>query len=355
MMSKKKILRSDKGKPKIGEKNRPEKVETFDSSVTDELSDSSDKLELSNSTENSIYQVESESVSFDNLNPITKTSNDVVPKTSSISISKLDENNHALVFWVKENAFSVVSIFCVHSKRGEPVSEGVEYDISYGKKIYRGNVKCKESSCLNEQKKQIDLLKKENFVLKKKIVDLTEAYDYEQKQKSEYEDKIERLNIRIEQFEQTFRKDDIEKILKMSQIFQSLFNPRENEQFVQLVPLAENLTEIMVQPVVKSSVMDLIESCKEKQGGSTFRRIIQLLIPDITTWKGKTAKQIKEEFSHISFDDDEDAVAQNRERIGEDDEMNLNLSETDSDPKLEKITWQFVSDFETEQKMNIYF
>ena len=64
----------------------------------------------------------------------------------------------------------------------------------------------KESSCLNEQKKQIDFLKKENFVLKKKIVDLTEAYDYEQKQKSEYEDKIERLNIRIEQFEQTFSK-----------------------------------------------------------------------------------------------------------------------------------------------------
>lgn len=78
------------------------------------------------------------------------------------------------------------------------------------------------------------------------------------------------------------------RILKLSKIFQAIFE-NENEDDLNIVPLSKKYSNFFVKPIVRLSLINLVNNFKDTQAISVFR----ILIPNFLDISTKTVKQIK--------------------------------------------------------------
>ncbi|RNA19519.1 hypothetical protein BpHYR1_030678 [Brachionus plicatilis] len=175
------------------------------------------------------------------------------------SITKIED--FALVFSIQEKKFSIVSIFSIHSNNGQ-INEGEEYDISFGKGIYSGLIKC--------------LVSQGNEI----VLEVKKSREIRATSESQHHDETLKNSRK-------YKKNFI-----MSEIFQKLFKPNANDKT--LVTLSNEYPNFFVKPLATSSVLSLIESWL-----SLHAEGITLFVPETLSWISKTAKQFKRDFANI--------------------------------------------------------
>ncbi|CAF0715431.1 unnamed protein product [Brachionus calyciflorus] len=175
---------------------------------------------------------------------------------SSVEISKIAAS-HAVIYWPEpERKFSVISIYAIKAEPEELIKEG-------GK-------------------------------LKQKILDLTEALEKKKEKNDTLIKKIDNLSISLELYQQTFDKEEIVKILKMSRAFLSIHS--ENNEEVSF-PLSDKFYDIFVPESNLILINEYIEHIKESQGDSYFKKILAVLIDDRSVFRKNTATEIKTIYS----------------------------------------------------------
>ncbi|CAF0831358.1 unnamed protein product [Brachionus calyciflorus] len=270
------------------------------------LSDSNDD-DVSSDKENNICLKTKISTPERNIDICTIKTRITPSSTSSIDIFKTIK--YAVVYWLGECSFSIVSQYSILNKTNEPIKTYHQYDISFGNKTYSGLVKffgskisCEEilktitggtiypteapvkKSAKDELKTKdlnIELKNKfrasedENLKLKQKLVEFKSSFDELKFENSELKEEIGRLKILVENYSKTFNDKDL------------------------LVSLSDKFVDILVKENERFEILKELDNCNENRGTSCFRKILNKLLPESSIFQNNTAGEIKKQNSRM--------------------------------------------------------